>query len=362
MLIEKELKRAVWWVACPHHFYELHVKKVAKFYFGETSSPEETTYKKLKDEWNNIIEKEIDYDNLELFDLKRWKGTFLAQRAGEVIVYLEFLLENNTFPRSDLRELMNLVLVWLGVKVPNFSFQYPGAMSHARFMMQSIYSMKIYLLSRQLDIYPEEELKQIKDVALFVGLFHAAWYFMSPLASSAPMMHLTTISHMKKLKKHLPDVAEVVLDSIALHLWYLTPQCIPLALTDETLSSDQRSWIATGLSSIPRLEVFPFGKPIFPDLSTWKEKHWVKGRLPELSSMLGPQSWLLFDKLGLVDEDLDWLLLDPLVWDYNPGYIKFRDFVKNLTIVNDPAERGVGLIKQFISTFQNEQSCQGTDR
>ena len=224
MLIEKELKRAVWWVACPHHFYELHVKKVAKFYFGETSSPEETTYKKLKDEWNNIIEKEIDYDNLELFDWKRWKGTFLAQRAGEVIVYLEFLLENNTFPRSDLRELMNLVLVWLGVKVPNFSFQYPGAMSHARFMMQSIYSMKIYLLSRQLDIYPEEELKQIKDVALFVGLFHAAWYFMSPLASSAPMMHLTTISHMKKLKKHLPDVAEVVLDSIALHLWHLTPQ------------------------------------------------------------------------------------------------------------------------------------------
>ena len=40
------------------------------------------------------------------------------------------------------------------------------------------------------------------------------------------------------------------------------------------------------------------------------------------------------------------------------GYIKFRDFVKNLTIVNDPAESGVGLIKQFISTFQNEQSCQ----
>ena len=90
------------------------------------------------------------------------------------------------------------------------------------------------------------------------------------------------------------------------------PGCISLALTDETLSSDQRSWIATGLSSIPRLEVFPLGKPIFPDLSTWKEKHWVRGRLPELSSMLGPQSWLLFDKLGLVDEDLDWLLLTHL--------------------------------------------------
>ena len=51
-------------------------------------------------------------------------------------------------------------------------------------------------------------------------------------------------------------------------------------------------------------------------------------------------------------------MLDPIVWDSMASYIKFRDFVKNLTIVNDPAERGVGLIKEFISTFQNEQSCQ----
>ena len=41
-----------------------------------------------------------------------------------------------------------------------------------------------------------------------------------------------------------------------------------------------------------------------------------------------------------------------------PGYVRFRDFVQKLTIVNDPAERGVGLIKQFVSSFQNEKSCQ----
>ena len=100
------------------------------------------------------------------------------------------------------------------------------------------------------------------------------------------------------------------------------------------------------------------GKPSFPDLSSWPDELWVSDRLPELSTMLGPESWLLFNKLGMGDEDLDWLHLDPLVWDFMPGYIKFRDFVKKLTIVNDPAERGVGLIKEFISTFQNEKSCQ----
>ena len=55
---------------------------------------------------------------------------------------------------------------------------------------------------------------------------------------------------------------------------------------------------------------------------------------------------------------MDWLEMDPKIWDLQGGYIRFRDFVKGLTIVNDPAERGVGLIKQFIATFQNEASCQ----
>ena len=46
--------------------------------------------------------------------------------------------------------------------------------------------------------------------------------------------------------------------------------------------------------------------------------------------------------------------------DDMPGYVKFRDFGRKVTIVNDPSERGVGLIKQFIATFQNEKSCQDT--
>ena len=167
----------------------------ARFYFGETSNPEETIYKRLKDDRNKIIENEIDYDDLDdLFDWKKWRRTYLGKRAAEVSEYLQSLLQDNTFPREDLKELLVLVLVWLGVKVDNFNFQYPGAMSHARFLMQSIYSMKVSLLSRQLEIYTDEELEQIKNVALFVGLFHAPWYFLSPLASSAPMLHLTSIS------------------------------------------------------------------------------------------------------------------------------------------------------------------------
>ena len=117
------------------------MKKVARFYFGDSTNPEEHTYKRLKDNWNVMLEKTINYEQLELFDCKKWRGKFIAKQAELVKSYLLALMTNSTFPREDSRELLNLVLVWLGVKVKAFQFQYPGAMSHARFQMQSIYSM-----------------------------------------------------------------------------------------------------------------------------------------------------------------------------------------------------------------------------
>ena len=70
VLIEKEVGEALVWLACPHHFYELHVKKVARRVFGDTSCPEESIYKRLKDDWNRIVEN-IDMEDLELFDWRK---------------------------------------------------------------------------------------------------------------------------------------------------------------------------------------------------------------------------------------------------------------------------------------------------
>ena len=200
----------MWWLACPHHYYEIHVKKVFRVCFGDTTSPDETVYKRLKENWNDVIEKKIDYEDLDLFDWNKWEGTFIADQARSVIVYLKTLLINNTFSREDLKELLNLVLVWLGVNVDKFSFLYPGALSHARFLMQSIYSVKITILSKQLDFY--------SDVALFVALFHAPWFFLCPLASSAPMLHLNTISQMLCLGVS-PSISGTSLLSVFLLLW-----------------------------------------------------------------------------------------------------------------------------------------------
>ena len=54
----------------PHHFYELQVKKIARVYFGDTTSPEKCVYKRLKDNWNKVAET-IYTENLCLFDWRK---------------------------------------------------------------------------------------------------------------------------------------------------------------------------------------------------------------------------------------------------------------------------------------------------
>ena len=67
--------------------------------------------------------------------------------------------------------------------------------------MQAIYSVKIILLLGQLDCYTAEEIEKVRDIATFVGLFYASWYFKCPLASGAPMLQLDSIIQMKNLNR-----------------------------------------------------------------------------------------------------------------------------------------------------------------
>ena len=114
--------------------------KYFRHYFGATSNPEETVFKRLKDSWNDVVESGIEYGDLDTFDSEKWEGTFLGVHAKEVTELLKSLRDKNTFSREDQKELLNLVLIWLGEDFDDsFRFQYPGSMSHARFLMQSIH-------------------------------------------------------------------------------------------------------------------------------------------------------------------------------------------------------------------------------
>ncbi|KZR98210.1 Cc8K15.2-like protein [Daphnia magna] len=97
----------------------------------------------------------------------------------------------------------------------------------------------------------------------------------------------------------------------------------------------------------PRPKEFIVGKPKFP----------IKfiDDMPLLHSLIGPNSWLLFHVMRLHASQTDWLQLPLKYWEWMTDYREIRDFVRQLEVVNDCAERGIKLISDFKDICQSEE-------
>ena len=128
----------------------------------------------------------------------------------------------------------------------------------------------------------------------------------------------------------------------------MTSQLIVFALVDPKLPEVQRERIARKLHSIKREKVVG-GKPKFPyvDLSGDHLE------LPDMSEFVSQSSWLLFDILQLSGKQ-DWLKISPSLSDQFEEFQKLKEFVLNLPVCNDVAERGVALISGFINSVESE--------
>ena len=76
-----------------------------------------------------------------------------------------------------------------------------------------------------------------------------------------------------------------------------------------------------------------------------------------LTDLIGPESYFLFDALGV---DFEWLTTPADTWVENKSYKKAQNFVRTVKIANDVAERGVKLMSDFatkITTDPEQRNC-----
>ena len=52
---------------------------------------------------------------------------------------------------------------------------------------------------------------------------------------------------------------------------------------------------------------------------------------------------------------MEWLQLEVSQWPLMSSYRKFSGFISQIQVVNDPAERAVKLIQDFVDTTQDEE-------
>ena len=81
------------------------------------------------------------------------------------------------------------------------------------------------------------------------------------------------------------------------------------------------------------------------------------GERPSLEEFVDKISWLIFDLCG-IEGTPEWLKIPSQLWPEFEDFRKMNTYVKNLSVINDSAERGMALIKSFIDKVHNEEDKQ----
>jgi hypothetical protein len=370
--LEKKIKRTLLYLPCRHHIYELVLKSAFDAYMGVTSGPDVLLFKRFKEIWNT-------------FDTTKYCTSLSIPKVREMVddvrgVMLEFLTKKleEEHARDDYRELLELSVIFLGNVPPHgVKFRFPGPISHARWMAKAIYVLKIFLFKQQFKLNKNEE-KLVQNMSVFIIRAYVKAWFESTIAPKAPYNDLNFLKTLIQYEEIDSHISKATVKKFIRHLWYLSSEAAALAFFDENISIKEKRMMAKKImedegsaesSSDDDDELFQnFEDEAVRDEvpKTVKEKktlkkYFLKNTLTELEvfvekniyDFITPQSKELFKRFGI---QTSFLMNCPSTWANDENFQRGLHIVKNLSVVNDVAERGVKLISEYQNILSNDEN------
>lgn len=337
VLLEKKMKRDLLSLACRHHIMELIIERVFNTLMGPSNGPNIQIFQRFSNSWSQI--NKIEYtsgmmDDTVAKNIKPIKK-FLIGFINDQLTKYE--------PRDDYKELLQLSLLFLGVKISkNVNVHAPGALHRARWMAKIIYSMKIYLFRSQIKL-TARELLSLRDFNIFVLQVYVKIWYTAPCGELAPFNDLNLLKELDLYKNIHPIIADVAIKSFSRHLWYLSDTLVGLAFFDKRVPVEMKIKMVKSLEN---------KGPVNPQRRIKIELNAVQTM--QLCDFVTNNTLKLFTAL---DISPDFLMQHPNTWEEDANYIDGRRRVQSLKVVNDAAERGISLIQSFngILTNQEEQ-------
>ena len=331
-LLEEQIGQKLLYLACRHHILEIIVSAVWKQLLGQILGPDNKLFSAFKTAWSDL-DKEMPVETLST------SNAWLESIRDCVVKDLKTLLsdaDGGSFPRDDYRECAENTLLILGEIPPRgVHFLKPGAINQARWMACNIYAGKMFMFSNQLS-YDAEMIMKLQRMNIFLSLFYTSRWLKASTGADAPMNDLQFIHDMLEYRSIDREVADIALDKLSNHRWYLTEELVPFALFSNIVPDNMKQNIASKLMSVPEPEHFRLGKPVFRQVN----------RQTSLVDLIGPESHTLFHALHIAPH---WLAKPVSEWPLDSEFTVAETFVRTVKVVNDAAERGVKLISDFAS-------------
>lgn len=340
-LLESKLDRNLLYFACRHHMFELVLACVFTTCMGPTSGPDVQIFKRFQKYWEYI-----DRENFKSTEDCDISENIKTDTINFAVKHLEFFQ-----PRDDYRELLELVIVFLGGIPPRgVHFRAPGAIHHARWMAKALYALKIYLFRDQFKVTPYEA-RGIHDVCVFIVRVYVRAWFTAPDAVSAPRHDLGFLQSLKAYESIHPAISKAAVKKFSGHLWYLSEELVALALFDPSVPADTKRAMAKVIAGSDELAAAGSTKCLK------RIKIPVKSiKDSSLTQFVSRNTMNFFSCLDIVT---DFLHADPDTWDSREDYKAACLVTQNLKVINDSAERGVALIEEYNSLLtKNEEQKQ----
>lgn len=341
ILFERKIGRDLMYLPCRHHIYEIVLKEVflKKVLNSTTVGPNVPLFDRFKSNWLTF---DLDFYNNGMTD-ENVKNSITPQKAEEIRVFCLDQLSKEIC-RDDYRELLELVVMFLGFNLPKGNkFRKPGASHHARWMSKAIYSLKIFMFRDQLDI-PKREFGGIRDVCIFLVLLYVKAWFRSSLSVEAPNNDFQFILSSMAYGTVDPVISDIILKKMSNHLWYLASENIGMAFFDENVSIDDKREMVTALNTRGNLckrfvatpnqiqTLFPFKK---------------------LSHFVSSETKNFFQRFDICT---DFLNTDPSTWPMNVEFNIGLNKCCSIKVVNDSAERFVQLFTNYNLILTKDES------
>lgn len=189
--------------------------------------------------------------------------------------------------------------------------------------------------------YDDNFVQKLMRMNRFLALFYTAAWTKASNGADAPINDLQLIHDMMDFRRIDQAVADVVIDKLCNHGWYLSEEVVPFAMFSRKLTDSLKEEMATKLLATAVPQNFRLGKPLFHKIS----------RNTTLKDLIGPESHTIFH---LLDVGTDWLAKPINQWSSDPGFLVAEQFVRTVKVVNDAAERGVKLISDFATILTSD--------
>lgn len=235
--------------------------------FGETHGPDNKLFARFKSAWDSL-DKQMPVNTITV------DHPWLSEVKKHVIRDLTNILTNNSIyskkiPRDDYCECAENTLALLGETPPRgMHLMKPGAIHQARWMACNIYASKMFMFQSQMT-YDEEIIRKLNRMNTFLSLFYTSAWMKSSIGADAPINDLQLFKDMIAYRDIDPEVADIVIDKMENHCWYLTEEVVPFALFSKlsVMTYKLKQDIASKLLSTPVPDRLRLGKPVFRKIS-----------------------------------------------------------------------------------------------